>query len=136
MPGVTTLSALILGREGMSNPENAKSFLSNVMGRTDNYLSLLHNDTLGGLSKFLPQPPSFTAPQVRGQGAASQGFVRHHGLDSPGTPKRHVRRGNIAVGLRADNPGPHAGDPDLRSVQPSVAWRTCDIPLVSQKFPE
>lgn len=71
--GVTTLAALILGREGMSNPENAKSFLSNVMGRTDNYLSLLHNDTLGSLSKFLPQPPSFEAPQVCGQGFACQG---------------------------------------------------------------
>ena len=76
--GVTTLAALILGREGMNSPENAKSFLSNVMGRTDNYLSLLHNDTLGSLSKFLPQPPSFTAPQVRGKGYVRSYSVRDH----------------------------------------------------------
>ncbi|KAK9831501.1 hypothetical protein WJX81_002996 [Elliptochloris bilobata] len=59
---VNTVSALILGREGMS-ADGAKSFLSQVMGRTDHYLSLLHNDTLGSLSHFLPQPPLFSAPQ-------------------------------------------------------------------------
>ena len=63
-PGVDTVSALILGRSGGS-AEQSKSFLSQTMGRTDHYLSLLNNDMLGSLSKFLPQPPQFDTPAVR-----------------------------------------------------------------------
>ncbi len=51
-------------REG-GNADNAQSFLSHTMSRTDHYLNLLHNDTLGSLSQFLPQPPVFNAPQAR-----------------------------------------------------------------------
>jgi hypothetical protein len=62
--GVQDLSGLIVSREG-NHSDNARSFLSQTMGRTDHYLELLHNDTLGSLLKYLPQPPQFNAPVVR-----------------------------------------------------------------------
>ena len=99
VPGVTTVSALILGREGM-NADNAKSFLSSVMGRTDQYLSLLHNDALGSLSRFLPQPPTFTAPQVRWQETLTLNLVRH--TPFPAAQAQKVPRPDYPVSYPAD----------------------------------